>query len=161
MGNYFTYSLVWDVITHPWHNFHGALTKAYQANAIVPMQLCGRPLYGFVELYEFDQYHIWIGQSPVLLMWSYAVANLLANDSTAFIWKLCCNWLKGLQQRQITVAIQSPRRGPRERLPCPDAVNFGVTYIRDLTVHFGRFCIEAATNVLLRADALQRIPSNR
>ena len=38
---------------------------------------------------------------------TYAVANLSANDSTAFIWKLCCHWLKGLQLCHVTVDISS------------------------------------------------------
>ena len=31
-----------------------------------------------------------------------------ANGSAAFFWKLCCHWLKGLQQCQITVVRQGP-----------------------------------------------------
>ena len=40
-------------------------------------------------------------QRPVILCWSDAVIiSLSANGSTAFKWKLCCHWLKGLQQHQ-------------------------------------------------------------
>ena len=47
------------------------------------------------------------------LQWVYVttviwqVTSLLANDNTAFIWKLCCHWLKGLWQCHIFVVIQA------------------------------------------------------
>ena len=53
---------------------------------------------------------LWVrqGHGPVLVTkWSDAVASLSANGSTAFIWKLCCHWLKSLRQHKIAVAIQA------------------------------------------------------
>ena len=44
--------------------------------------------------------------SPVLLHWCDSVAGLLANGSTAFIWKLGCHWLKDLQQHHVEPRLQ-------------------------------------------------------
>ena len=53
------------------------------------------------------------GLELVLLTLSDAVTSLTANGSTAFKWKLCCHWLKGLWQCHIAVVIQaSVARGP-------------------------------------------------
>ena len=35
-------------------------------------------------------------QTSILLKWYDTYTSLLANGSTAFIWKLCCHWLKSL-----------------------------------------------------------------
>ena len=47
-------------------------------------------------------------QHRVLLLRSDTLANQLANGSAAFIWKLCCCWLKGLRQRQSAGVILAP-----------------------------------------------------
>ena len=75
------------------------------------MVLCIFFLYfAWIFSYRFGFCYFWlpgdivtagyIGRYPtrVLHCWCDAVTNLLANGSTAFIWKLCCHWLKGLPQ---------------------------------------------------------------
>ena len=47
-------------------------------------------------------------QGSALLQRHDAVTNLSANSRAGFIWKLPCYWLKGLQQRHVTVVIQAP-----------------------------------------------------
>ena len=37
-----------------------------------------------------------------------AVTSILANGSTAFKWKLCCHWLKGLWQHHNALVSQGP-----------------------------------------------------
>ena len=44
--------------------------------------------------------------SPVLLRWCDSIAGLLANGSTAFIWKLGCHWVKDLQQHHVEPCLQ-------------------------------------------------------
>ena len=44
----------------------------------------------------------------VLQLQSDTAKSLLANGSAAFIWKLHCHWLKGLQQHHVTVIMYRP-----------------------------------------------------
>ena len=68
-----------------------------------------------VNLYIALLFYRWVGRmeteadrGPGLPRPHDAAANLLANGCTAFIWKLCSHWLKGLRQRQIAVVTQDP-----------------------------------------------------
>ena len=46
---------------------------------------------------SISEYHDTPDQFDTMSMnWCVTVKSLLANGSTAFIWKLCCHWLKGL-----------------------------------------------------------------
>ena len=47
-------------------------------------------------------------QGSGLLLRSDVVANRLATGSAAFIWKLCCHWLRGLRQRQGAIVRRAP-----------------------------------------------------
>ena len=51
-------------------------------------------------------------QIPSALFYHYDMTlspfSLLAIGSAAFIWNLCCHWLKGLRQRQLAVTAQGP-----------------------------------------------------
>ena len=44
---------------------------------------------------------------PVLLKWLETHQSFLANDSTAFICKVCCHWLQGLRQHHIPSSMHS------------------------------------------------------
>ena len=43
----------------------------------------------------------------ICITWPWLVKSLSANGSTAFIWKLCCHWPKGLRQCPITLMTQA------------------------------------------------------
>ena len=74
-------------------------------------QMCNKPtIFRGIRAWDVFRGDIYISTAPgpVLLLWPDAVARRLANDSVAFIWKWCRNWLRGLRQRQIAVARQVP-----------------------------------------------------
>ena len=47
----------------------------------------------------------------VILTWYVAVTSLCSNGSTAFLWKLCCHWIKGLWYHHITSVVIQPTEG--------------------------------------------------
>ena len=57
--------------------------------------------YSYMLFLRFGSGKCLICQDPVALLRPDAVANQLANDSAAFIWKLCRNRLIGLTETHV------------------------------------------------------------
>ena len=57
-------------------------------------------------------------QSPLLITRHDAVTRISAYDSTAFIWKLCCHWLKCLCQRHAVPDMHRFPLDARIRIAC-------------------------------------------